>query len=166
VTQNPKLSHRLLAAMVLGLIVCPLVFVAIGGRRDLRPIFFAAASPPVLAATAFLLFRYLARPSVVPPRMASKILEVLSWVVVTTFLVVVSGVNLLVGIERVGASAGIFLVVSLVWLPILIKRRTAIEHRLARLPARGAGLIAGVIAIFAAIAVVANLTTPSRFPGG
>jgi hypothetical protein len=161
-----RVPYVLLTAVVLGLLSCPVVFVAFG-RRDLRPIFLAVVVPPLLAAVGFLLLRYLARPTERSRRRLSLIFEVVSWIVAMAFLTVVSGVNLLVGIERIGAASVVFLVASVLWLPVVIRKRTALEDRLAALlSGRSATVIVAIVATAAVVTALMNLATPSRFSGG
>ena len=161
-----RLPYSVLAAMVLGLLSCPVVFVAIG-RRDLRPIFLAVMIPPLIAAVGFLLLRYLARPTEQLGRWLGRIFEVVSWILAMAFLILVSGVNLLVGIERVGAASEVFLLSSVLWLPVVVRKKTRLEGRFAaRLSARSATVIVALVAAVAAVAALRNLATPARFPGG
>lgn len=53
---------------------------------------------------------------------------------IAAFLIVVSNFTLLTGFERIGLFSTLFLVATLVSLPAVLVRRTALEERLRRLP--------------------------------
>jgi hypothetical protein len=162
-----------LTACVLGLIVCPLPFVALGARAEFSSSFYILRLPPFVLGAGFLLRRYLARATanpterpVHPPvrRLLPLVLEGVSAVVVIEFLVFVSGINLLVGVERWGAVAGSFLVAAVLWLPAAIGRRTVLEGRLMTLPRIPARTILAFLLAAAGATLIADLSSPPRFP--
>jgi hypothetical protein len=154
-----------LTACLLALILCPVPLIVLGARGDLRAVFYLVALPPYLAAAGFLLARYLARPTE-RPTSGPFLLEGLSWMIVLAFLTVVSGIHLLVGIERLGAIGESFLMTLVVCVPIAVKRRSALERRLTAFSkGRAVGLVVVIVGL-ATVGALLDAATPSRFPGG
>lgn len=153
-----------LAACVLGLVVCPFAYFAVGALSDLRAPYRYVMVPAFLLASGALLVRYLAKPTEQPGRrLRLLVIEVASWIAIAIFLFIVSGLRLMTGVERVGAACAAFMLASALCLPVVLIRRTALEQRLARLPT--AALVTALLAILAtsSAAVIAYLTTPPRF---
>jgi hypothetical protein len=150
-----------------GLILCPFAYIATGALSGFPAGFSYTSLPPLLLGSGFLLGRYLARPK---ESAAGGILlgalEAISWLVLVTFLYLVSGVNLSIGIERFGLACTGFLAASLVALPVLLLRPTRLETRLARLPRGLATLALIVIVAGATFAMIVNLITPPTPIGG
>jgi hypothetical protein len=161
-------ADTLLAACVLGLATAPLPLLLLGGRSEWGggP-FGILASALVLLATSALVFRYVIRaadPAGTGP--GGRVVEAASWVVVVAFLIVGSGINLLVGVERAGVVADSFLLLTLLGLPVVILRRTALEGRLTRLPRASVRIGATAALVVAGLVALIDLATPARFPGG
>lgn len=164
-----------LTACLLGLIACPLPFVVLGARGEFPASFYLVWLAPFVLAGGYLLARALARPAAqasagssadrAAHRRLHLVLEGLSAIIVIGFISVVSGINLSVGIERLGAVSGSFLVTSLLSLPVALARRTALEARLLSLPRIAARAILALLLAVAGIALIAYLSTPPRFPG-
>jgi hypothetical protein len=153
-----------LTACVLGLLSSPIVYVATGALSDLSPVFSFVMLPPFLLAAGFLLSRYLAG-SAEPSgrRGVLALLEVAAWLAVAMFLFFVSGVHLMRGLERVGAACAASIGAAIVWLPVAVLRRTALERRLARL-SKAAAITALLLFVGAAgAAAIAYLVTPPAF---
>lgn len=155
-----------LVACLLGLIVCPFAYIALGIRAEFSPTFYVVALLPFLLASGFLLWRYLSKPSErTMRRLPALVAEGISWVVVARFLVVVSAINLVRGAERVGVAAQWFLAATAISLPIALTRRTALQRRLASLPK---GIVVAALLSILGIAVgalIADAVTPRRFLG-
>jgi hypothetical protein len=123
---GPDLPSAGLSACVLGLVLCPFGYIAIGALAGFAPAFSFLTLPPLLASAGFLLYRFLSRPV---EGISSNLLmytEVVSWIVVVAFLVVVSKFTLLTRFEQIGLFSTLFLGASLVSLPGVIMRRTAL----------------------------------------
>lgn len=122
------------SACVLGLLLCPFVYIAIGALAGFAPAFSFLMLPPLLASTGFLLYRFLSRPAPDSSNNLHLLAEIFSWIVIASFLVVVSKFTLLTQFERVGLFSTFFLIATLVSLPAVLIRRTALQERLRRLP--------------------------------
>jgi hypothetical protein len=156
-----------LAVALSGLILGPVPLVLLALRSgDFQPLFYLEAALPGLGASAYLLWRYLGRPRTGPDRPALLAGEAVAWLAVGALFYLASGFNLLVGIERWGMVAGAFLAMSLVAIPLVVRRPTAIEGRLGRWPRGTAGLAAILLLAAAAAVGLADLASPPRFPGG
>ena len=152
-----------LSACIVGLVACPFPFVVIGAS-DFKPVFYVVEVLPFVLCSLFLFWRYLSKPTGVAIwRIPVFVAESTAWIVVAQFLFLVSRINLMVGAERWGAVAESFLAVSAISLPIVLKRRTALERRLVAQPKRV--VIAALLSILvaAAVAVIVDLVTPTRF---
>ncbi len=152
-----------LSACIVGLVVSPFPFVIIGAS-DFRPVFYVVEVLPFVLCSLFLFWRYLSKPADVAIwRIPGFVVESAAWIVIAQFLFLVSRINLLVGAERWGAVAESFLAASAISLPIILKRRTALERRL--VAQRKGVVIAALLSILvaAAVAVIVDLVTPTRF---
>lgn len=164
--QPRRKADTLLAACVFGMAMAPLPLLVLGISEWSSP-FGLMASGLVLLACAALVFRYvIRRTDTAGLRTGGGLLEVASWAVVLAFLVVGSGIKLLVGIERVGLVADSFLLLTILGLPITILRRTAIERRLTRLPRAGVAVVTVLTLVAAGLVALIDLSIPARFPGG
>jgi hypothetical protein len=163
-TSSTRFAVAALAACLLGLALCPVGFIAMGALSQFPPLFSAVMLPPFLLGCCFLLWRYLSRPAEPPTRRIALLLaEVPSWIAVAVFLFFVSGFTLLTTFERLGIVSTAFLAASVVCLPVVLLRRTALERRLADLP--GALVLAVLLLLLAgaSAATVAYLRTPPAF---
>ncbi len=155
-----------LGACLVGLVLSPLGFIATGALSDFSPVFSTLMLPPLLLGGAFLLRRLLARPRERPPeRRPPWLLDAASWIVVAGALYLISGANLMRGLERLGAVCTFFLAGAVLGLPILLRRQTAVETRLARLPRTASLILLTAIVGLAGWAMVAYLTAPPAFIG-
>lgn len=151
-----------LAACVLGLVLCPFGYVAIGALAGFAPAFAWVTLPPLLLSSGYLLFRFLSPPKENASSSLHRIAEVSSWIVIVAFIAIVSGFTLQTKFERVGFSLTIFLVTSLLCLPVVLMRKTALQQRLARLP-NGVvkSVLIAVVLISAATATAHLLGAPA-----
>jgi hypothetical protein len=139
-----------LAACVLGLVMCPFVYVAIGALAAFAPAFSWITLPPLLVSSGYLLFRFLARPNENASSGPHLIAEVLSGIIIVAFIAVVSGFTLQTRLERAGLSLTIFLLASVLCLPVVLMRMTALQRRLMRLPD---GIVKSVLLLVLSLSV-------------
>jgi hypothetical protein len=120
----------------------------------------------MVAGAAFLLVNYLKRAKEGAAESGRsgrfRAIEVLSWVAVATFLFFISSFNLMTSLERAGAVSIAFLAGALIFLPVAIRRTTAIERRLARLPK---GVTVGLLIVMLATASLFAAIAWVRPPG-
>src|SRR5687767_4776981 len=140
-----------LAACMLGLVLCPFVYVAIGALAGFAPAFSWVALPPLLLSSGYLLYRFLGKPKESSSSRLHLIVEVLSWILIVSFVAVVSGFTLQTAFERVGLSLTIFLLASLFCLPAAVMRRTALQQRLMRVPN---GVVKSVLLVIVSVSLV------------
>lgn len=151
--------------------LCPFGYIAIGALSGFDPAFALTALPPLLAASAYLLTRYLSAPREAPTArrslpvaaIAGWLAEAASWLVILGFLTVISGFTLLTRFERLGLSSTFFLAATLLCLPVALLRRTALEQRLSRLPDGAARLAPLAILLGAAALAISYLVRDPRF---
>jgi hypothetical protein len=155
----------LLAACVLGLLLCPFVYLAIGALRAFEPAMFVITLPPLFASVWYLGQRYLRRAVNEPLRIRSVLFEAASWLVIGFFLVVVSDLNLMTPLERAGLFFCIHPVASAVLAPFTALRPTALKQRLIRLPPWMALTALAVYAGLAAGMAASYMLLPQRFIG-
>jgi hypothetical protein len=159
-------ADTLLAACVLGLATAPLLLLLLGGWSEWGGAFGIVASAVVLLACGALVYGYVIRRADAAGRTGGRVVEAASWVAVIAFLIVGSGINLLVGVERAGVVADSFLLLTLLGLPVVILRRTALEGRLAHLPRPAVRIGAMAALVVAGLIALIDFATPTRFPGG
>ena len=140
-----------LTACVLGLVLCPFAYVAIGALAAFAPAFSWIALPPLLLSNVYLLYRFLAKPNESSSGRLHLIAEVLSWIMIAAFVAVVSGFTLQTAFERIGLSLTIFLMASLFCLPAAVMRKTALQQRLMRLPN---GVVKSVLLVVVSVSVI------------
>jgi hypothetical protein len=161
-----RLPAGALAACALGLILCPFAFIAGGALSDFSAVFSLVLLPPFLLSCGFLLQRFLARPEESVARQPLLwSLEAISWLVLVTFLYLVSGAKLLRGFERLGAVCTAFLAASAAALPLLLLRPTRLAMRMARLSQPLSILVLLLILAVSTFAMVFYLITPPTFIG-
>jgi len=166
-TRSRGRADTLLAACVLAFATAPVPLLLLGGRSEWGGTFGIVASAVALLASGALVYRYAIRPARSDGTGAGgRAVEVASWLAVVAFLVLASGINLLVGVARAGVVADSFLLLTLLALPVVILRRTPVEARLTRLPRSRVTIAVTVILVLASLVALIDLATPSRFPGG
>lgn len=117
----------------------------------------------MIVGSGYLFWLYLSAPVEPRSRVLRYASEVISWYLVVDFLVFVSTVNLQTGFERIGSTSIIVLLSWLICLPVIWKRDTALEQRLARIPS-GISMSLSLIVLMATLVVtVAYLVTPQKF---
>ena len=153
-----------LAACIVGLIVCPVAYIALGIRAEFSRQFYFTALPPFALACGFLLWRYLGKPGErTAPRLPVLLAEGVSWIVIARFLFLMSGIHLLRGAERMGVASKWFLVATAISLPVVLMRQTALQRRLAALPKAVVTAMLLLILGLAAGALITDAVTPRRF---
>ncbi len=154
-----------LAACVLGLLLCPFAYIAIGALRGFGIAFTLITAPPLLASSGYLLYRFLSRPV---QDGASRPLfvwaEAVSWVIIAAFLVLVSGFTLMTGLERIGLTSALFLATTVISFPVVLIRRMALQERLMRLPSTAATLLLATVLVLAATAAAVYALRAPAFP--
>ncbi len=163
-SSGPKLPSTGLSACVLGLVLCPFAYIAIGALTGFAPAFSFLTLPPLLASAGYLLYRFLSRPV---PGSSSNLLvlaEIISWILIAAFLVVVSDFTLLNRFERIGLFSMLFLVTTLVSLPTVLVRQTALGERLRWLPDVVTILLLLAILLVALVTMAVYLFRAPAFP--
>lgn len=151
---GPHLPSAGLAACFLGLVLSPFAYIGIGALGGFAPAFSFLTLPPLLASVGYLLYRFLSRPTRDSPSYLLVLTEIVSWIPITAFLVMVSNFTLLTKLERIGLFSTLFLVATLVSLPTVLMRRTALEERLRRLP----DVVTLLLLLAVLLAAVATMT--------
>jgi hypothetical protein len=153
-----------LAACIVGLVICPVAYIALGIRAEFSWRFYFTALPTFALACGFLLWRYLGKPGErTAPRLPALLAEGVAWIVIARFLFLVSGIHLLRGAERIGVASKWFLVATAISLPIVVMRRTALQRRLTALPKAVVTTMLLLVLGLAAGALIADAVTPRRF---
>lgn len=153
-----------LAALVAGLLLTPLSYVAIGMLGEFSIAFSLLFVPPLLLCEGFLLRRLLSRASERARSKLGVIAALAAWAYVAFFLTIVSGARLQVGWARLGALCMLWLVCSALAYPAL-----ALRWRDAALVQRIAGwrhapwIFLCVFAMAAGMCML-YLATPQRLP--
>jgi drug/metabolite transporter (DMT)-like permease len=152
-----------LTACVLGLAVCPVVYIAIGALSRFPPRFSLVMLPPYVLGGGYLLWRYLSRPSEPRRQLPLALVEAVSWLPVGVLLYFISGFALMTSIERIGAASAAFLVSSGACLPIVLARPASLERRLARLPRPVLVAVTFLVLMASGLAAMFYLKRPARF---
>jgi hypothetical protein len=155
-----SVAATVLTACILGLVTCPFLYIAIGAPLQFAPAFSFIVLPPFLIGSGFLLWRYLPRSPTFGTSMPLLVAEVLSWAAIGIFLFLVSGFTLIQTAQRIGLAAMFFLLTSLLCLPLVIWRETALEARIERLPRTVSALALLVLLAAAGSAIAAYFLVP------
>jgi hypothetical protein len=154
-----------LSACILGMVLVPFAYIAIGALSAFAVGFAVLTVPIVLVAAGYLLYRLLSK----PPRPADvsvlpRVGEIVSWVLIACFVTLVSSFNLLTRFERVGLTCTLFLASFALALPVVLMRPTALHDRI-RSMARSV-ILFWLVAILAAAVTVAIvfMIRPASFP--
>jgi hypothetical protein len=149
-----------LTACILGLVTCPLPYVVIGALLQASLAFSIVELPPFLIGSGFLLWRYLARPPLAAGGIPLLVAEILSWDGLAVFLFDISGFSLMTTAERIGLASMFFLLTSLLCLPLVIWRETALEAWIERLPRAMSAAALVIVLVATGIAIAAFFLIP------
>jgi hypothetical protein len=166
--QNEVASSKLpslgLSACVLGFVLCPLAYIAIGALMGFAPAFSFLTLPPLCASISYLLYRFLSK---LGRGSSSKLLvmvEIVSWILIIAFLIVVSDFTLLTRFERIGLFCTLFLLTTLVSLPIALMRQTVLGERLRQLPNTVTILLLLIVLLVTVVIMTVYLLRAPAFP--
>ena len=153
-----------LAALVTGLLLTPLSYLAIGMLGEFSAAFALLFVPPLIACEGFLLHQLLSRAPDGGLSKTKAVAAMASWAYVAFFAVVISGARLQVGWARLGGWCMLWLVCSALAYPML-----ALRSRNASLVQRTAGWrhapwVFLCVCSMAAGMCLHYLVTPQRFP--
>lgn len=154
------LPAALLAAFVLGLVLCSFIYAVIAQRQGFGAAFYFAVLPPLLIGNGYLLFRLLGRPQEPASRGVWLIAETLSWFVIAAFIAFVSYFVMDTLTEGIAALFVFNLLASLFSLPVVLLRKTALQQRLMKLPHRVTMLALALVVSLSATVVGVDLLTP------
>jgi hypothetical protein len=149
-----------LAALVLGLVLCPFIYVAIGALRGFEPVFLFVVLPLLLFSNGYLLFRFLGKPKERASSSVWLLAEILSWFVIAAFIMFISQISWF-PLERIGMFLMFFLLASLFSLPVVLMRKTALQQRLMKLPNSVITLLLMLVVSISSAIVVVYLLTPN-----
>jgi hypothetical protein len=130
-----RLPAVALAACVLGVTTCPFLYFVSGAPFDIIDVAERTAIiGSAFIAVGFLLWRFLAKPSERHAAPWLKLVEAGCWAALLNFVIVVSDMRLMSDRERIGSTCLFFFGMSVLWLPLTVLRKTALEQRLDALP--------------------------------
>lgn len=152
-----------LAACVLGLALCPFIYIAIGALGGFAPAFSFVSLPPLLISCGYLLYRFLSKPGAPASSGVRLIAELASWMVIVAFVAIVSNFTLQTPFERLGLSLCFFLLASALCLPMVLMRRTALQQRLMQLPSAVATFVLLLVLLMSTTIVAIYLSRAPAF---
>lgn len=159
-----RCSTKGLASCILGLVVTPYVYLAMGAPLHFPLAFSLITLPPLVLSSGFLFWRFLSGPSQSKNGVTRRVLEAVCVLSTVAFLVVISNFSLFTGFERVGIFCASFLGVSACCLPVFLLRPTALEQRLQHLPRGSAmAIVVIVVGLSGVLAMVHLLASPELF---
>jgi hypothetical protein len=141
----------------------PYVYIAIGAMHAFDVMVSIITLPPLLLSNGYLLRRYLARPAHSKCAWWACALEALCWAATVTFLIVVSNFTLLTTFERLGLTVTFFAIATIVCVPVVLLRATALQQRLTRVPTQVARLALAAIVAATAVTVAVHLLKAPAF---
>jgi len=145
--KEKNLPTAALAASILGLVICPYLYIAIGALTGFNLAFSLLILPLFLLSSVVLFWRFLSKPKDKSTNIRFILLEIVCWTGVIAFLGIISGFTLMTVSERIGLSSAFFLLASVGILPLILFRNTnALEQRLMRLPS-GITIIALIVVL-------------------
>jgi hypothetical protein len=156
-----EVSVGALGSCVIGLIISPYLYIAIGALSRFPLVFSFVTVPPLLFSSGFLFWRFLARPKKQEMSKTWLVIEVISWMAIVMFLILISHFNLNTTFERAGLFCSFFLLASVFCLPVISLRRIALKQRLKNYPS-GVVIVVLMLVLTSSglIAILYQLSTP------
>ncbi len=153
-----------LSSYILGIVLCPLAYIAIGALTGFAPAFSFLSLPPLLVSTSYLLFRFLSKPGRGSSNKLLVTAEIASWILIVAFIILISDFTLLTRFERIGLFSTLFLLTTLVSLPIVLMHQTVLEERLRQLPNTIATLLLLVVLLAEVVITIVYIFRVPAFP--
>ena len=152
-----------LAAFVLGSVLCPFVYVVIGALGEFESEISLFLLLLLLTSSGYLLFRFLSKPKESASGGVWRIAEILSWFVIAAFIVVASNIRIpfFTVLARTGFLFMFLLLASLLSLPVVLLRKTALQQRLMKLPNSVIVLLLVLVMSTSAAVIAVYLLTPN-----
>lgn len=158
-----QLASAGLAACVLGIVLCPFAYVAMGALSRFSSVVTMIGLPLVGTSSGYLLKRYLSKPNESKSTQIRLIAEAVCWHVSAAFLTIVSHFTLMTTLERIGLSVALAAACAVLCLPVVLLRQTSLRERLAQLqPHVGTGVLL-VIVLAAFTTTLAHFLLPPGF---
>ncbi|MCL2075327.1 MAG: hypothetical protein FWH15_02585 [Betaproteobacteria bacterium] len=158
-----SLPATALAALVLGLVLCPFIYALfhVLGQTVTPNLSLFVVLLLLLISGGCLLFRFLGKPKEPASSGAWLIAEILGWLVIAMSIMILSQCVFCSILDRTGGFLMFFLFASLLSLPVVLMRKTALQQRLMKLPNIViTPLVVLVVPVSTAIIVVAELLCP------
>ena len=124
--QRPNLAALLLASCLSGIVLTPLLYIAIGALGGFSSQFSYIILPVYLLCGGYLLRRFYSSPTQHHTGHWGLFLEAICLLLVIVFLAVISGFRLLTTTERISLSAVFFLLTTTLSFPVIYLRATAL----------------------------------------
>lgn len=153
-----------LSACVLALPVVPYVYATVfGALLHFSSAFSFIMLPPFLSATGFLFWRFFSKPNRSARRAPVLFGEGISWLIVGTFLFLLTDFTLLTTLERFGLFSTVFSLTAVGCFPLVAMRGTTLELRLTQLPRVVRLAVFASVAVFTLTGAFVYLATPATF---
>jgi hypothetical protein len=160
-----KPSAIVLSSLIIGLLVSPLGYIAIGALGGFSIAFSILSLPLLTASILFLIFRFIPKaPSIKNHQKWLLGLEGVSWLLVGLFLFFVSGFTLITTWEQIGLFCIIWAAASLLATPFTCLRSSALLTRVMNWPEKFV-LACSLIILATLITFISiYILTPSHLP--
>ena len=151
----------LLASLISGLLLTPVLYIAIGalGAFSIQLSYFIL--PPFILCAGFLFWRLFS--SYGSANRLMIVLEAVSWAGVVFFLAILSGFRLFTLAERIGFASSIYIVAVLISYPVLRFRASVLLSRVEKLPETVSSLVVLTITGLTAVGSGYYLVSQSSF---
>ena len=160
-----KQNHpaMLLASLVSGLLLTPVVYIAIGALGAFSAQLSYFVLPVFILSAGYLFWSLFASSERGESSRWTILLESLCWLVVILFLMVISGFRLFTMGERIGFACSIFLVTTMISYPVVYLRSSVLLSRMEKLPRSNSMVFAVVVILSAVISSGYYIIRPSGF---
>lgn len=128
------LTQNILAAYIFGLILIPFAYIALGALGGFSPAFTLLTLPLLTISCGFLLYQYIWQKTLKNIRKIKLIGKLISWLLILSFLYLISNFTLQTRLEQIGLFASLYLSSSLLCLPFVLSRKTTLAKGLEHLP--------------------------------
>lgn len=147
------------SCLILGLLLTPLAYIAIGGLGGFSTEFSLISLPLLAFSILFLLFRFFGKKTPDKSFNLRHAIEVICWLLIIAFLFFVSNFTLLTAFERIGLFTALFIACAIISIPILAILQSALVKRVEAWPRAWTVAVQLAIGIPAIILTAAYLFT-------
>jgi len=150
-----------LGSIIIGVILSSYLYIAVGALSSFSLAFTIVTVPPLIISSGILFWRYLSPQTKKAVSKSMLATELICWLVIVVFLFLISRFALMSSFEKIGLFSTIFLLASVISLPVVLMRENALKQRLLRYPKGAIVVLLFVVLVSSAVfAICYNISSP------